>query len=479
MTEWNRAKNMPDFLQLLERRAGDDVIIRYLSEGIVCQMTGREFYDYARRCAAVVRRSGLAGKHVGLMGANRWQWLAFLCGIFYAGGVAVLMSPELNPEEIRSRAEQTDLTAIICDEELMSNVRSTDVAAVSMDRIPAFSGNMPVDSQSNPDDLACILFTSGTTSRCRAVMFTHRALLAGFCHNVIGIPFRSMLVVLPLHHVAGFASALNTWYLGRTVCLGEQVKHLYRYLEKMKPDYVLTVPAILQVILKKLKNAGPNGCELGWDLHLLGCGGAKFPPDVVQKLNSHNIRILQSYGATEAGGIGLDWEMTPDNCDTIGKTCPEMQVRIRDGELYLRCASMMIGYYKDPEQTGKALIDGWYATGDLCEMDEDGYLYLRGRKNNLIILSNGENVSPEEIEEALLRQGLLGEILVGLENGLITAWVYPERGGSPGAVETRIQQYNETVPRYKQIQNLVILEEPLEKTHNGKTKRINKREGSL
>lgn len=470
MIDLSRAQNMVEFLKLLEEQSGDRTIMKYMACGQVCEMSGREFFHYVDRCAGQIGAMGLAGKHVGIMGINRWQWMAYLCGIFRAGAVAVLMSPDLNSREVRARARQTDLAAIICDNCLAETAQRAELPVLNMDEIPetVFTEQ---GFPAQPEDLACILFTSGTTSQCRAAMFTHKALIAGFCHNVIGFPFRSMLAILPMHHIAGFASVINTWYLGREVCMGEQMKHLYRYLAKMKPDYVLTVPALLQVILKKVKNAGANGNDIGWDLHMIGCGGAQFPADVIHQLNSLNIRVLQSYGATEAGGLGFDWEMTPYCKYSIGKPCDLMETKIVDGELYLRCESMMSGYYHDPESTQEVLKDGWYATGDLCEQDAEGYLYFRGRKNNLIILANGENVSPEEIEMSLLLEGLPGEVLVGVEKGQITAWIYPEQDAAAEVILNVVDHYNETVPRYKQIQNAIITAEPFKRTAVGKTKR--------
>ena len=274
--------------------------MKYMNGREAVSMTGVEFFSYADRCAGYLALQGSAGKHIGIMGANRWQWMAWLCGIFRVGAVAVLLSPDLNPDELRERTRQTDIDMIVCDKSLLTTVQDAAVEACSMDDIPEVS-----ESAANvnvlAEDLACILFTSGTTARCRAAAFTHRAMIAGICHNVISFPFEAQLAILPMHHIAGFASVLNTWYLGRIVCMGEYVKYLYRYLRDLQADYVLTVPALLQAILKRIRNAKPNGADMGWDLRMVGCGGAQFPPEVIRSLNDKNIRVLQSYGATEAG----------------------------------------------------------------------------------------------------------------------------------------------------------------------------------
>ena len=171
------------------------------------------------------------------------------------------------------------------------------------------------------------------------------------------------------------------------------------------------------------------------------------------------------------------WEMTPDRPGTIGKPPAQMQVKIVDGELYLRSESLMMGYYGDEEGTAQVIHDGWYATGDLCREDEEGYLYLTGRKKNLIILSNGENVSPEEIERKLYCCKEICEVMVGVENDMLMAAVYPEypiqsgennKGTVRKEIERAIEQYNDKAPMYKQIRQIRFMEEPFAKTAVGK-----------
>lgn len=471
MIDFSAISNMPRFLDALEAHCGNLCIIRYLDGMDVREITAPDFFNQVRRCAHGLNARNLAGKHVGLMGANTPQWLIHFCALHRIGAVTVLLGPELNTQELKERTDLADVEFLFHEGDA-----ETELPSAVMDcNWDAFSDAPLPYPEPAPESLACILFTSGTTAAGKAVMLSHRAMVAGSCHNVVSHPFEAQLAILPMHHVAGFAAVLNTWYLGRTVCLGQDFKYLYRYLERMQPDYVLTVPSILQAILKKLK----KGAAPGWNLKLIGCGGAKFQPEVIQTLNDLGIRVLQSYGATEAGGIGFDWEMTPECRDTIGKPCPEMEVKIVDGELWLRSGSVMSGYYKDPTGTAEVLRDGWYATGDLCCQDSDGYLRLTGRKKNLIILSNGENVSPEEIESRLSACEQIEEIMVGLENGLITATVYPAEKckDTKEQIRSAVSSYNHGVAPYKQIQNLRFSDAPFARTAIGKLIRRSVTEG--
>lgn len=478
MIDPKQIRNMSKLLDALEMQAGVRTLLRYMDALQVIDVTAPQFFDGARRNAAVLEGLDLSGTHIGIMGANRPQWMSWFCAIFWAGAVAVLLSPDLDASELSARAKQADLSGILFDASLEDVVEQATLpegaAALCMDRPPAVQDRTPRPIPCPDDgDLACILFTSGTTATPKAVMLSHRAMVAGVCHNVIRFPFKAQLAILPLHHVAGFATVLNSWYLDALVCIGQDMKYLYRYLEHMKPDYTLTVPSLLQPILRKLRDGGPNGHLLGWDLHMIGCGGAKFQPEVIQALNDRNIRVLQSYGATEAGGLGFDWEMTPACKDTIGKPCEEIQTKLVDGELYLRSDSLMMGYYKDPEATKEVLKDGWYATGDLCEQDEEGYLYLRGRKKDLIILSNGENVSPEWIESRLSVCPDIREVMVAAQGQMIGATVFPKDDSASvrARIEAALEAYNRSVPTYQQVHVLHFTDRPFPKTVNGKIMR--------
>lgn len=464
-------KTMPQLLSALAKETDRRVILRYLEGQEVRELRGDRFFQSVEDVAASL--VGLSGKHIGIMGANRVGWLRYFCAVFRVGAVAVLLSPDLGTQELADRAAQADLSALVYDAALESVVERSPlpegVERICMDRSTGGDAAVPMP-EPREEDLACILFTSGTTAVPKAVMLSQRAMVAGSCHDVVGYPFRAQLAILPMHHVAGFATVLNTWYLGAVVCLGQEMKYLYRYLERLQPDYTLTVPSILQSICKKLERGGTYGQLLGWDLRMIGCGGARFQPEVIRLLNDRGIRVLQSYGATEAGGLGFDSEMRPDWEGSIGKPCPQIQTKLVGGELYLRSDSVMMGYYKDPEATAQVLKDGWYATGDLCRQDEDGYLYLQGRKREVIVLSNGENVSPEQIEARLGGHEDIDEVVVGAEADRLRAVVHPRRDSDAARrrIFEAVQRYNAGVPTYQQVQVLRFSATPFPKTINGK-----------
>lgn len=478
-------QNIHELLKALELQAGDRCIIKYMVKKEVVEVSAPQFFEDIWRRSYALQRRGLTGCHIGIIGKNSYDWLVSFCAVLNVDAVAVLLSQNDSPEEIAEAADHTDLNAILYDQETEDAVCQAKLPegilrlSMGMDERaerPPVEETQP-GGKAGREDLACILFTSGTEEKSKAVMLSNRALVASFTNEMIGYSFASQLSILPFHHLAGFGTALNTLCLGAVLCIGEELKYIYRYLECMKPDYLFTVPALLDVILHKLKKADAYGASLGWNLHLISCGGAEFQPEAVQILQACKITVLQSYGASEAGSLGFSWEMTPERPNTIGKVRSGVQAKIVDGELLLKSDSIMMGYYKDEAGTRRVLQDGWYLTGDLCRQDAEGYFYLTGRKKNLIVLSNGENVSPEEIESRLRCCEDICEVMVGVEKGFISGTVFPrflpdcteeEKNEIRQRVRSAVCQYNAGVPTYKQVQFLHFREEPFVKTAVGK-----------
>ena len=490
MIEAKNVKNMRHLLDLLEKELAGRNVIRYMTGTKVINISTEQFFGQIRQCSCWLKAQGLVGKRIGIIGKNCCEWLVSFCAVLRAGSVAVLLDRELNSKMIGELTERVELDAIFYD-------RSTE-EAVSQSMLPetirkisienngsAFESKsqvtendeIPFESEPKPEELACIFFTSGTTDKSKAVMMSGRGLIAGICSGINKWKFEALLAVLPFHHLAGFSTVLNALYLGAEVCLADELKYFFRYLECMKPDYVLLVPSMLRMLARKLQNGGENGRRLGWNLRIIHCGGAPFCSELLQMLLERKITVLQGFGASEAGGIGFLCEMTLERPDTIGKPPAEMEVRIEDGELLLRSEAVMMGYYGDEEATKEVLKDGWYATGDLCRADDEGYLYLTGRRKNLIILSNGENVSPEAIEAKLHACKEISEILVGVEQNLITATIFPcfpqdssekEKREIRDRIGKAVAQYNGQVPIYKQIQKVHFTEQTFAKTTAGK-----------
>ena len=199
-----------------------------------------------------------------------------------------------------------------------------------------------------------------------------------------------------------------------------------------------------------------KGEVFGRRLHRIVCGGGYLTPELAKNYMDLGITIAQGYGMSECSPVisAPDWDR-PDKVASVGKIVDRCQVRIVDGEIQVKSPSVMMGYYKDPENTAKAITDdGWLRTGDLGYVDDENFLYLTGRKKNLIILSNGENVAPEEIERMFEDETIVEDILVFEENDTITAEIYPnfkyaeanDIEDIEGAVGESIAKINQQLP---------------------------------
>ena len=217
----------------------------------------------------------------------------------------------------------------------------------------------------------------------------------------------------------------------------------------------------------------------GGKLKTICSGGAYLDPDYVDRFAEYGITILQGYGMTECAPVisnNLEWD---NRKGSVGKLLPNCEGKIVDNEIWIKGSSVMQGYYKMPEQTAETLEDGWLKTGDLGYIDEDNYVYITGRKKNLIILANGENVSPEEIENQIIKDDLVKEIIVRDKDKVIQAEIFPdyeyaEAAGIsdiPAKLQEVLDAYNSDAPLYRRVLDLVVRETEFEKNTSKKIKR--------
>ena len=289
-----------------------------------------------------------------------------------------------------------------------------------------------------PDQLCTIMFTSGTTGKSKGVMLTHRNLAENATCLDMKIPPRTtILSVLPIHHAYCLSmDILKGISLGSIICINDS-------------------------LLRVAKNI------------------RLFQPDMIDLFESYGITILQGYGMTECAPVistNVSWDIQKNS---VGKLLPNCEAKVVDKELWVRGSSVMQGYYHMPEETKETLVDGWLRTGDLGYVDEDGFVYLTGRKKNLIITKNGENVSPEELENKIGEARLVQEILVREKEGVIEAEIFPDldyvKKKRIKNVEEELQKvidaYNQEAPAYKRVYKLKVREREFEKMPSKKIKR--------
>ena len=386
-----------------------------------------------------------------------------------------------------------------------------------------------LDAKINPEEMQIMLFTSGTTSKSKVVALSHKNLVSNLMDfsSVLDIDSSDrMLSFLPLHHVFECTvGMLFSLYVGAERSFCEGIRHITENLNEYKITFASFVPAIYEsmykTIMKNLEKAGKlevvkklmeenkdktmaEKKEIFKDIHnifggqikLFVSGAAALEKDVEQAFRDWGINLCQGYGLTETSPvIGVE---TNENfrVGSIGKALPHIEARIDDpneegmGELAVKGPNIMLGYYGDKKATDEVLKDGWFSTGDLAKIDEDGYIFICGRKKSVIVLKNGKNIFPEEMENLVNKiEGVKESFIFGKQQSddkediKINVKIIFDREIMKEAykVETdeeirkvlgdKIKEINKVMPKYKAIRGILISEEPLIKTTTNKIKR--------
>lgn len=319
-------------------------------------------------------------------------------------------------------------------------------------------------------------------------MLTHRNLAENATCLDMKLPKRTVaLSVLPVHHAYCLTmDILKGMTLGAIICINDSLLRVAKNIKLFQPNMILMVPLMIETMAKKLEDAAGLPPEIvkkevfGESFHTICSGGAYLNPAYVDLFQRYGIKILQGYGMTECAPVistTVPWNIRKDS---VGQLLPNCEAKTVDKELWVRGSSVMKGYYKMPQETAEALTeDGWLRTGDLGYVDEEGFVYLTGRKKNLIITKNGENVSPEELENKIGEHRLVQEILVREKNGVIEAEIFPDYEYAKKKEITEIQSvlqevvddYNKTAPAHKRVYSLKVRETEFEKTPSKKIKR--------
>lgn len=263
---------------------------------------------------------------------------------------------------------------------------------------------------------AAIFFTGGTTGAPKGAVLAHRALMRGAFNGCFApgsqLANQRLICFLPLSHVFGLIhSTLGAFYVGATWFSAEDAKATMGKLPAIKPTMLVLVPGLCEILAGLAKMYGPQ--FFGGELKTIISGAANVPPRLMKVFEAMGVRLLAGYGMTETANLTTGNADTDTHPDSVGKVYPEQEIKFVDDEIWIRGDNVFSGYYGDPEETAKTLTpDGWVRSGDLGRMDEDGFVYITGRIKNLIILPNGENLSPEEIEGPFYKSPTVRDCLV-------------------------------------------------------------------
>lgn len=499
-----------------------------------------ELHSDVMKTAFYLQNLQLNSKHICLIGECSYEWIVSFYAASWAGFVPVLIDSELSSEDICELAADADASLAILDKgkkraALIKSLEEKSIASIDFheDILSNQKNIISIRTFLNqngekavictnwlPDDTGLIVFTSGTTGKHKAVMLSHKNLCADLfvSYYLAGQgKHYATVAILPVHHMLQLTTGIQTpIYVGCPICIGGGKRYISQSIKQFAPSILILVPSVIEMVRKKIwteirlqnkekkvKAAGIISdlfmkfhidirkilfadihSALGGNLKTIISGGAPIDEETIQEFRRWGINVFNGYGITECSPVVSCNMPSHQRIGSVGKTGlkPYCVTKIIDGEVCISGDIVMKGYYNDTEATNQAIQDGWFMTGDLGYIDPDNYLFITGRKKNLIILSNGENVSPEELELIYSRIEGIKDIIIyskKIDNGsILAAIVVPDETLMAGIED--MQRYfdekfnlqNAALPPYKRVYEVTIRTKDFIKSSNGKVKRI-------
>lgn len=496
---------------------------------------------------------GLNNKRIAIIGKNRYEWVLSHLANLLGGIVSVPLDKDLQIGELESSLIRSGADAIVFDSKQIDKIREiqqnnkTSVKYFicmdnneNFDNIPELllkgerilkSGNTEyINAKIDENKMAILLFTSGTTSKSKAVMLSQRNIASDVYSMKCIEDIRTSdtnIAFLPLHHIFGSTMLTMAIACGAKTVFTDGLRYIQKNLKEYEVSIFVGVPvlneAIYKAVAKQIKNSGKEKlinnmvkfCNtfkvstkirrkifkpiidgLGGKLRCIISGGAPADSKVLKAFNDIGISTIQGYGLTETAPVVAVEGINCSKNGTVGKPIINETVEIINkdengiGEVRVKGPNVMLGYYNMEEETDSVLKDGWFYTGDLGYIDEDGFLVISGRNKNMIVLKNGKKVFPEELETIINRLDDVSECMVfGLPDKddknditLSVKVVYDKQYIKEhlkdatkqeiyDLIWNQIKQINTTFPRYKHIQKMILTDEGLIKTTTKKVKR--------
>ena len=471
----------------MEQEFPNHVAIRYVAEDgkTVVEKKYREYAQDIRRMVAYLKAEvpDIKGQRIVLLSRNCYEFCVASFGIILAGGVLVTLNQKKTWEELEYELGLVE-PALILNDGIDYGCRAELEAAYGPKLRPmdCYKETAPGELTNcvGHDDLMMLMFTSGTTGRSKGVMLSERNMCASLhtysevAENWITdrlpagqkLPL-SHMTLLPLFHMACFVCVMSYPPAGWALNLCGDIRDFYRDLGLMHSDVMASAPMLVETIYNDMKRGRVSRLNGLWDLC---CSSAALDPRMLLELAQNGFVVNQCYGMTETFGDGiLNFTQVEKHMSAVGKPDDHVQYKLDEtGEICIKGDCVMLGYYKDPEATAEVIdADGWFHTGDLARMDEEGFYYITGRKKNLIILASGENVSPEELEKKLALCPAITECIVKEKGHKICAVIYcPE--DKQEEVRAFVTEVNRSLPLYKRISAVEFTAEPLPRNALGK-----------
>jgi long-chain acyl-CoA synthetase len=493
-------RNLAELHRHQAERLGPRAALRYKRDGLYHDLSWEQYRVDAMACAAALAEAGIkAGDRVGLVSENRIEWLIADMGLLSAGAINVPPHAPLTTRQIHfqladagvrwlfvsTRAQRDKIRQMRAELPDLQGVVAFDSSAAEGE-VLSWTGFLQRGRQAlmrqaeelarreqalGGDDLATIMYTSGTTGNPKGVMLTHANLLSNACACNEASPREAealLLCWLPLSHI--YARTVDHYLslvAGVTLCLAESPETVVQNLEDVQPTHMSSVPRFYEKVLTAVASADTAKARIqlrdlfGSRIDWLGSGGAPLPLAIAEAYQAAGLLVLQGYGLTESSPVISFNRKAHYKLDTVGQLLPGLEVAIApDGEVLTRGPHVMKGYWNNPKATAEAIRAGWLHTGDLGRLDADGFLSITGRKKELMVLSNGKKVVPTHLEGLLLANECIDQVVIyGEGRKFLTALVVPHWNNVRQALRDRgINANHETeekLSRHPAVQSLL------------------------
>ena len=535
-------KRFADFRELINSSAalygGRTAFVQKSRKAGGQKLTYRELRErYYALCSRFLA-CGLRGKRIAILGPNSLEWvLSYLAAATV--GVAVPLDKELHDADIAHFTAYAACAAICVADDRAESLSADSMQVYRFSEVMLLTGVKNASDKKAVDDIPLrkdemqvLIFTSGTTGHAKGVCLSQFAICSDIYSTVQAVKIKPKdvtLSFLPLHHT--YECTLNCLLFlsrGAKITYCDELAGLQKPMAAYRPPVLVVVPALLKLLARRIRQSIARTCpkkyrpvfesesltaalastplplrrligakvrqSLGGRLRLLIVGAADLDTALIDDFAALGIRTLQGYGLTECAPLlagNNDFYLNPKS---TGVAMPGIRLKIDSpnadgvGEILAQGDNLFLGYFRDPQATADAFRDGYFRTGDLGRMDDDGALYIRGRIKNVIVAENGKNIYPEELESRLARYAEVGEALVvradGRNGSIVKAKIFPNLefikgvlGRIPSKAEIEacihsiVQTVNHQIPVYKRIALVDILDSPLEKTGSQKIKR--------
>ena len=511
-------KNLKELVDFCAEEYGEKTAFWYKKSNKEIIVSFKQFKKDVNALGSYLHSMGHTNSHIAIIGENCYAWIVSYFAIVNGGNVVVPIDKEATPEDVKSQLNKSD-TELLLHSDTYSDIAEycgiDSLNFKSYDKLLAECDNFPNDAISRFSNIeidntriCAIVFTSGTTSEPKGVMLSHKNLItdAIISSKNLFVP-EGTVSLLPLYHTFGFmACVLCQMLKGYPVYINSSLKRAFDDIKHAKPRHVSVVPLLLVAIYNKIwDNVRAGGKEklfkcliigtnilskvginikrkvfkqvldaFGGNLEMLITGGSAIDEKYIKGFRDIGIKVTNGYGITECSPIVATMRNEHFAPASVGAVHPSLEVRIVDDEIQIKGPTVFMGYYKNENATAGAFDGQWFKTGDLGYVDSDGLLYITGRKKNLIILSNGKNVVPEELETAIINNiPVVKEVIVYGEEDKIVAEIYVEEATESiqKQIKDGIFEINRNLPLHKQIGNIKFRDTEFPKTTTKKIKR--------